>query len=90
LRKLACELGVELQKLAVEGEGEDLYFFNGVFHTLKDMVDPVSKTGAFAPMATQIAADLKKLTDKDKNWTYRRRAHRLYEQRHQKRKRRCR
>jgi hypothetical protein len=29
LQKLGAELGVEMQKLAVEGEGEDLYFFRG-------------------------------------------------------------
>jgi monoamine oxidase len=69
LRNLACELGVELQKLACKDEGEDLYFFQEVFYTPKDMVDKVKKTGAFKPMATQIAADLDQLTDKKGNWT---------------------
>ena len=69
LQKLAAELGVEMQKLATEGDGEDLYFFKGKFHTPKDMVDPEKKTGAFAPIAKQIAADADKLTDKDDNWT---------------------
>ena len=69
LRKLATDLGVELQPLAVKGEGEDLYFFNGVFHTLKDMIDPEKKTGAFAPIAKQIKKDYDKLLDKDENWT---------------------
>ena len=29
LQKLGAELGVEMQKLAAEGDGEDLYFFRG-------------------------------------------------------------
>ena len=69
LRTLATELGVEMEKLAGEGEGEDLYYFRGAFHTPTDMVDPAKKTGAFAPIAEQIAADAEKLTDKDENWT---------------------
>jgi monoamine oxidase len=69
LRKLAAELGVELQKLAAEGDGEDLYFFKGQFHTPKDMIDPDKKTGAFAPIAKQIARDADKLTDKNEDWT---------------------
>ena len=43
LQKLGAELGVEMQKLAAEGDGEDLYFFKGVFHTPKDMLDPESR-----------------------------------------------
>ena len=54
-----------MQKLAAEGEGEDLYFFKGAFHTPKDMIDPEKQTGAFAPIAKQIAEDAEKLTDKD-------------------------
>jgi monoamine oxidase len=69
LQKLGSELGVEMQKLATEGEGEDLYFFRGAFHTPKEMVDPATKSGAFAPIAEQIAADSEKLTDKDENYT---------------------
>jgi monoamine oxidase len=69
LQKLGAELGVEMQKLAVEGEGEDLYFFKGAFHTPKDMIDPEKQTGAFTPIAKQIAADAAKLTDKNENWT---------------------
>ena len=69
LQKLGSELGVEMQKLATEGEGEDLYFFKGAFHTPKDMVDPEKQTGAFAPIAKQIAADAEKLTDAEENWT---------------------
>jgi monoamine oxidase len=33
------------------------------------MVDPATKSGAFAPIAEKIAADVEKLTDKDENWT---------------------
>ena len=58
-----------MQKLAAEGDGEDLYFFEGKFHTPKEMVDPEKQTGAFAPIAKRIAADADKLTDKDDNWT---------------------
>jgi monoamine oxidase len=68
LQKLGSELGVEMQDLTTEG-GEDLYFFRGAFHTPKEMVDPATKSGAFAPIAEQIAADAEKLTDKDENWT---------------------
>ena len=52
-----------MQDLTVDG-GDDLYFFKGVFHTPKDMIDPAKKTGAFAPIAKQIAEDADKLTDK--------------------------
>jgi monoamine oxidase len=69
LQKLAGELGVELQKLASEGDGDDLYYFKNVFHTPKDMIDPEKKTGAFAPIANQIAKDADKLTDKNEDWT---------------------
>ena len=69
LQKLASELGVELQKLAAEGDGEDLYFLKNQFHTPTDMVDPEKQTGAFAPIAEQIAADADKLTDDDDEWT---------------------
>ena len=69
LQKLGAELGVEMQKLATEGEGEDLYFFKGQFHAPKEMIDPAKKTGAFAPIAKQIAKDAGKLTDKNDDWT---------------------
>jgi monoamine oxidase len=69
LQKLGSELGVEMQKLASEGDGEDLYFFKGKFHTPTEMLDPEKKTGAFVPIAEQIAADADQLTDDDDNWT---------------------
>jgi monoamine oxidase len=69
LQKLGSKLGVEMQKLAAEGDGEDLYFFKGQFHTPKEMVDPDKQTGAFAPIAEQIAKEADKLTDEDENWT---------------------
>src|SRR3989337_2036936 len=69
LQTLASELGVEMQKLAAEGDGEDLYFFKNQFHTPKEMVDPEKQTGAFAPIAKQIAEDADKLTDEEENWT---------------------
>jgi len=46
LQKLGSELGVEMQKLAAEGDGENLYFFKGVFHTPTDMIDSEKQTGA--------------------------------------------
>jgi monoamine oxidase len=70
LIKLAGELGVEMQKLAGEGgDGEDLYYFRGAWHTPQEMVDPEKQTGAFAPIAKQIAEDAEKLTDEEENWT---------------------
>ena len=69
LQKLASDVGVEMQKLATEGEGDDLYFFGGKFHTPKDMLDPEKQTGAFVPIAKQIAEDAEKLTDDEDNWT---------------------
>jgi monoamine oxidase len=69
LQKLASDVGVEMQKLATEGDGEDLYFFGGVFHTPNDMIDPEKQTGAFVPIAKQIADDAAKLTDAEDNWT---------------------
>ena len=68
LQKLGKELGVEMQNLTTEG-GDDIYFFKGLFHTPNDMIDPKKKTGAFAPIAKQIAKDADKLTDKHDNWT---------------------
>ena len=67
-RRLRTELGVELQNLTTDG-GEELYFFQGAFHTPKDMIDPGKQAGAFTPIAKQIAEDQAKLTDKDENWT---------------------
>ena len=68
MQKLAKDVGVEMENLTIDG-GDDLYFFKGVFHTPKDMIDPAKKSGAFAPIAKQIAKDAAKLTDKDDNWT---------------------
>jgi monoamine oxidase len=69
LRNLLAEFGMELQKFAGDNEGQDLYFLNGVFHTPKEMIDPQTQSGAFAPIAKRIAADAAKLTDKHDNWT---------------------
>ncbi|MFZ2019034.1 MAG: NAD(P)/FAD-dependent oxidoreductase [Methyloceanibacter sp.] len=68
LQTLAKEVGVEMENLTADG-GDDLYFFKGVFHTPSDMIDPAKKSGAFGPIAKQIAKDAAKLTDKDDNWT---------------------
>jgi monoamine oxidase len=68
LIKRAGELGLEMQRLDVDG-GEDLYFFGGIFHTPQDMVDPEKKTCAFVPIAEKIAEDAGKLLDVEENWT---------------------
>ncbi len=68
LQTLAKEVGVEMENLTTDG-GDDLYFFKGVFHTPTDMIDPAKESGAFGPIAKQIAKDAAKLTDKDNNWT---------------------
>jgi monoamine oxidase len=64
LRNLCAEFGIEMQKLDVEG-GEDLYFFNGHFRTLKDIIDPQAQCGAFAPIVKQIGDDADNLYDLD-------------------------
>ncbi len=69
LQKLGAELGVEMQTLVADDQYDDLYFFKGIFHTPKDMVDPEKQTGAFAPHAKHIPADAEKLTDKNEDWT---------------------
>jgi len=69
LQALAKEVGVELQTLAAEDDGEDLYFFNGKFHTPSEMIDPENETGAFAPIAKQIAEDADQIYDDEDNWT---------------------
>jgi monoamine oxidase len=69
LRKLCKELRVEVQPLNAGDKGDDLYFFDGKFRSPKDMMNPKAKTGAFRPIAKQIAADSEKLLDKDEEWT---------------------
>ena len=68
IHNLAKEVGVEMQDLTVDG-GEDLYFLKGQWHTPKDMFDPATQTGAFLPIAKQLAEDQEKLTDKNDEWT---------------------
>ena len=68
LQALGKELGVETQKLTDDG-GEDIYYFRDKFHIPTDMIDPAKKSGAFAPIAKQIAKDAAKLTDKNDEWT---------------------
>ena len=69
IHNLANELGVGMQKLASDGEGEDLYFFKGMFQAPKDMLNPESQTGAFVPIAKKVAEDAGKLLDEEENWT---------------------
>jgi monoamine oxidase len=68
LKTLADELGVGLQSLTAEG-GEELYFFKGKFETPTDMLNPETQSGAFVPIAKQIAEDAEKLYDEEENWT---------------------
>jgi monoamine oxidase len=68
IHNLAKEVGVEMEDLTVDG-GEDLYFLKGQWRTPKDMFDPATQTGAFLPIAKQIAQDQEKLTDKNDEWT---------------------
>ena len=69
LRELLAEFGLKRQKLAGKNEGQDLYFFNGFFQPLTDIVDPDTKSGAFAPIAKRIRADADKLKDDHGHWT---------------------
>lgn len=69
LKTLAGEIGVELQPLAEGDTGEDLYYFGGTFHAAKEMLDPAAQSGAFKPIAEQIAADYAQLLDEENNWT---------------------
>ena len=69
LQELLAEFGLETQKLAGKNEGQDLYFLNGFFHPLTDIVDPDTKSGAFAPIAKRIRADADKLKDDHGHWT---------------------
>lgn len=68
IQDLCKEFGLEMQLLNVTG-GEDLYFFGGEWHMPKDMIDPKTQSGAFAPIAEKIAEDADKLTDEEENWT---------------------
>lgn len=49
----------------------DVYDFRGQTHTVGDLIDPQSGTGAFLPIATRIAFDQQALLDADGAWTAR-------------------
>jgi monoamine oxidase len=68
IQDLCKEFGIKMQRLDVAG-GEDLYFFGGKWYMRKDMLDPKKRTGAFVPIAKQIAKDAGQLTDKNDEWT---------------------
>lgn len=69
---LAGELRVPIQRIAPEGERDaDLYDIGGRLRRASDMLDPETGKGAFAPLASLIAADQESLLDADENWTAR-------------------
>lgn len=68
---LCRELGVAVQQLGVTGERVgDIYDVRGV-RLGEDLIDPVTSTGAFVPVAVRIAADQAALLDEAGNWTQR-------------------
>jgi monoamine oxidase len=63
LQNLLREFGLETERLDKDDKRQDLYFFDGAFRTPKDLIDPKRCSGAFAPIATQIAEDYGKLEE---------------------------
>jgi monoamine oxidase len=75
LIKLAAELGVEIQRIAPEGEQDsDLFSIGGNYYRARDMFDPATGAGAFIPIAPRLAADQAALLDDAGEWTERARA----------------
>jgi monoamine oxidase len=68
LRTLAGELGVEIQRVAPEA-GEEFYYIDGRLRTQRDMIDPVTRRGAYARLAARIGEDQNALLDAQENWT---------------------
>ncbi len=68
---LCRELGVDLQRLDVDGVAAgDIFDVSGV-RLGEDLIDPARGTGAFLPVATRIAADQAALLDAQGAWTQR-------------------
>ena len=76
LKALAEELGLKLEPLRVDSKERDfdLYFFGGKLRNSVDMLDASTHTGAFIPLAQQIAVDKKTLRDDAGAFTDRARA----------------
>ncbi len=75
LKALAGELGLSLEPLyGPEERGRDLYFFGGKLRTSADMLDAAKGTGAFVPIAKQIAIDEQAIRDDSGDFTDRARA----------------
>lgn len=68
---LCRELGVDLQRLDIDGApAADIFDVGGV-RLGEDLIDPVKGTGAFVPVAVRIAADQAALLDAQGGWTQR-------------------
>ncbi len=66
---LCRELGVDLQRLGIDGiAAADIFDIGGV-RLGEDLIDPVRGTGAFVPVAARIAADQAALLDAQGAWT---------------------
>ncbi len=76
LKALAEELGLKLEPLHedLKERDFDLYFFGGKLRNSVDMLDASTHTGAFIPLAQQIAVDKKTLRDDAGAFTDRARA----------------
>jgi len=72
---LCRELGVDLQRLGVDGIPDADIFDVGGIRLGEDLIDPARGTGAFLPVAARIAADQAALLDDAGAWT--KRAHDL-------------
>lgn len=72
LVRVCGELGLTLQRLGQEGVSARTAFdFAGKLFTDHDLVEPVSQSGAFVPVAVRIAADQAALLDAEGKWTAR-------------------
>ena len=72
LIRLCAELGVRVERLGPAGAiASAVYDIGGKQHTDADLIDPVSQTGAFLPVAARIAADQAALLDGKGEWTAR-------------------
>ncbi len=76
LKDLAEELGLSLEPFSADPQDRDrdLYFFGGKLRNAGDMLSAGAKTGAFVPIAQQIAIDKAALRDEADAFTARARA----------------
>lgn len=68
---LCRELGVDLQRLDLDGAPASDIFDVGGVRLGQDLIDPANGTGPFAPVAVRIAADQASLLDAQGGWTQR-------------------